>query len=115
MRLTACIPMSIVLVLLTGCGGGGGSGKVFPTPTPTPVPQPEPTPQEGQGALAVAGLERIPLSAIKLTNQRVAKQFTIVEQKIIIMHKQCVILPVTPILPDVMTQRISLPHPIRFL
>lgn len=78
MRLPSYLTMSVVFLLsITGCGGGSGGGSS--RTLPDLIPQPDPQPQEGRGALAVAGLERIPLSAIKLTNQEVAEQFTVVE------------------------------------
>ncbi len=80
MRSPSYLTMSFVFLLsITGCGGGGGGGGTLPEPTPLPQPTPQPQPQAGRGALAVAGLERIPLSAIKLTNQEVAKRVTIAE------------------------------------
>lgn len=76
-----------------GNGGGNGGGRPQP-PTvdpvqPTPLPQPPPVPQPVQppvqppvqqrDTLAAPGINRIPLSAIQLTNAQLAKQFAIAE------------------------------------
>ena len=65
-------------LLVSACGGGGGGGIVGPEPPGPPAPPP-PSPEEGRGPLALSGLDRIPLSAIKLNNQEMQKRFVLVD------------------------------------
>lgn len=81
MRILVVVLMTIFLT--AGCASSGVSlptMQIHPTPGPvSPPPNPDPEPEEGRGSITVPGLERIPLSAIKLTNQEVAKEFAIME------------------------------------
>ena len=56
----------------------------LPRPPPPPPSDPDPPPlikSEPRGAITAPGIDRIPLSAIKLTNEQVASRFAIIESK----------------------------------
>ena len=70
------VPALLGALLLAGCGGGGGGGGVPPAAsTVTPTKPPPAT----RGNLAVPGIERIPLRAIRATRAEVARMYAIAE------------------------------------
>ena len=94
------IAVAVLAAALAACTGGGGGGpttSIPPTPTPSPSPAPTPTPTpppttptddpepatEPRGALTIGsyakGIERIPLSAIKRTNEQMRGMFAVIE------------------------------------
>ena len=68
------VPALLGALLLAGCGGGGG-GVPPAASTVTPTKPPPAT----RGNLAVPGIERIPLRAIRATRAEVARMYAIAE------------------------------------
>ena len=87
------IAVAVLAAALAACTGGGGGAppttSMPPTPTPSPAPTtPDPTPaptptpdpdRAMRGAITAAGIDRIPLNAIKLTNRQMAERFAVIE------------------------------------
>ena len=90
----AAVLAATLAAALAACTGGGGGGPPVtsmpprpapspaPTPTPTPAPTPTPDPDRAmRGAITAAGIDRIPLNAIKVTNGQMRGMFAIMEYK----------------------------------
>ena len=98
-RLIAVAVLAAALAACTGGGGGGPTTSIPPAPNPAPRPMPAPTPApnpdpapttpetpaaERRGALTAGrfyakGIERIPLNALKATNEQMRDMFAVIE------------------------------------